>query len=112
LGSIELRSLKTRFRFGALSQLAAIICGWCAAEEYDLHPKQQQGEWQYIFGLLGTRYTSAEIGMMMGYTFSFISGFLKNERTDNIKKHGVDLPVGDYLAKRVSLQYMTILVLI
>lgn len=76
----------------ASPQLAAIICGWCAAEQYDLHPQQQQGEWQYIFGLLGTRYTTGEIGMMMGYTFSFISGFLKNERTNKIKTGGGELP--------------------
>lgn len=59
-------------------QVAGLATGWSAADA--LISAADNATMQAIWILLNRRYTTADLGAMVGYTFSYMSGYLKNER--------------------------------
>ena len=59
-------------------QVAGLATGWSAADA--LISAADNTSIQAIWNLLNRRYTTQHLGAMVGYTFCYMSGYLKNER--------------------------------
>jgi hypothetical protein len=64
-------------------QAVGIVMGWLAGDALTSDPTNNQllQCQQAIWTLLNSKYTQQQLGAIMGYTFSYLSGFILSERT-------------------------------
>jgi hypothetical protein len=76
-------------------QLAGILMGWRAGDALVAATGTTDGEnaKTQIWRLIGYRYTTKEVGKMMGYVFMVLSGFLNNDRTNNVINYNSTSPL-------------------